>query len=233
MFTNINVIYLFAERTYVKYREIPKGENYIAESSFVMMINDYSFLHTTRFDDVRLKSVFQLKWGFKLGEHENLTKSEMLKELRHTADRDFSTYDCFVCMIRSEHGIFDSAGKVINPETITSLFTRDKCPSLDGKPKIFLIETLEQFPVSSLHLAVSEDDFLIWYAPLHFDVFFSIETPLSFIVKSLEFYSEADSPIEPLQDILIKENKRLKYHSPLQQPYLFSSLTKKVFLKSK
>ena len=107
---------------------------------------------------------------------------DMLKALTDTAQRDFSSNDCFCCIIRStgaEHGICGTDDKPIDIKTITSLFTSDKCPSLDGKPKIFVLEPtkfkyrsrafslLEYEPdikARSMlrHLVISEKDFLVW-----------------------------------------------------------------------
>ena len=112
----------------------------------------------------------------------------MLKALTDTAQRDFSNNDCFCCIIRStgtEHGICGTDDMTIDIKTITSLFTSDKCPSLDGKPKIFVLIP-KNFEYQSIalpgflsytqvlppvdikarsmlrHLVISEKDFLVW-----------------------------------------------------------------------
>ncbi|XP_020614086.1 caspase-3-like [Orbicella faveolata] len=67
----------------------------------------------------------------------------MLAFLRGTAEKDFSRYDCFVSVILShatEGGIYGTDETVIKIEVITSLFRRNECPSLEGKPEIFLIQ---------------------------------------------------------------------------------------------
>ena len=82
-------------------------------------------------------------FNFRTRTHNNLTRSEMLKLLTETAEKDFSKYDCFVCVILShgsKDGIYGTDDEVINIEAITSLFRRDECSSLEGKPKIFLIQ---------------------------------------------------------------------------------------------
>jgi len=109
---------------------------YIARSGYVLIINNHPIAteHTE-------KSVFAQTFGFTTREDIYLTTSDMLKALTDTAQRDFSNNDCFCCIIRStgtEHGICGTDDKPIDIKTITSLFTRDKCPSLDGKPKIFV-----------------------------------------------------------------------------------------------
>ena len=134
------------------------------------------------------KKVFAEKFGFTTREDIYLTTSDMLKALTDTAQRDFSNNDCFCCIIWStgtKHGICGTDDKLIDIKTITSLFTSDKCPSLDGKPKIFVLIPKKfeyQSPVfrrllgytqllppediearSMLrHLVISEKDFLVW-----------------------------------------------------------------------
>ena len=127
-------------------------------------------------------NVFAAGFGFTTREDIYLTTSDMLKALTDTAQRDFSDNDCFCCIIQStgtEHGICGTDYKPIDIKTITSLFTSDKCPSLDGKPKIFVLEpTKFKYPPRAFsllehepdikarsmlrHLVISEKDFLVW-----------------------------------------------------------------------
>jgi len=44
----------------------------------------------------------------------------------------------------SKDGIYGTDDEVINLETITALFSQNKCPSLKGKPKIFLIKAVQR-----------------------------------------------------------------------------------------
>ncbi|KAJ7331227.1 Caspase-7 [Desmophyllum pertusum] len=104
----------------------------------------------------------------------------MLKLLTETAEKDYSKFDCFVCVILS-HGskdcIYGTDDKVIKVEAITSLFRRDQCPSLEGKPKIFLIQACrgterDRLPIESDSDPISisssslpaDADFLICFA---------------------------------------------------------------------
>ena len=159
--------------------------NYTARSGYVFIINNYPIdLFELRRSE---KWVFSEDFRFTTREDVYLTKSDMLKALTDTAQRDFSNNDCFCCIIRStgtEHGICGTDGEPIDINTITSLFTRDKCPSLDGKPKIFVLRhknsnyqiqlpplrgsdrppTSEDIKASSIlrHLVIPEKDFLVW-----------------------------------------------------------------------
>ena len=159
-----------------------KGD-YIARSGYVLIINNYPITTNDPFElESTEKRVFAAQFGFTTREDIYLTTSDMLKALTDTAQRDFSNNDCFCCIIRStgtEHGICGTDDKVIDIKTITSLFTSDKCPSLDGKPKIFVLIPkkfeyrlrvftplwgYKQFEGRSIlrHLVISEKDFLVW-----------------------------------------------------------------------
>ena len=103
-------------------------------------------------------------FGFRIKEKVNLSEREVLEELKDTAGRDFSSDDCFLCVIlnlESKDGT----------KKITSLFSRDKCPSLDGKPKLFLFEEWDGMQTIKERDSgppprpdfLGEDDFLVWY----------------------------------------------------------------------
>ena len=153
-----------------------KGD-YIARSGYVLIINNCPITRDPFELERTEKGVFAEEFGFTTREDIHLTTSDMLKALTDTAQRDFSSNDCFCCIIRStgtEHGICGTDDKPIDIKTITSLFTSDKCPSLDGKTKIFVLEpkyqsfsVLEYEPdieARSMlqHLVISEKDFLVW-----------------------------------------------------------------------
>ena len=156
-----------------------KGD-YIARSVYVLILNNCPITRDPfEFEGIRERGVFAAEFGFTTREDIGLTTSDMLKALTDTAQRDFSSNDCFCCIIRStgtEHGICGTDDKPIDIKTITSLFTSDKCPSLDGKPKIFVLEPEYRSRAVSLleyeadiearsmlrHLVISEKDFLVW-----------------------------------------------------------------------
>ena len=167
---------IFAGPTHGKPSQVVKGD-YIARSGYVLIINNCPITRDPFELERTEKGVFAEEFGFTTREDIHLTTSDMLKALTDTAHRDFSSNDCFCCIIRStgtEHGICGTDDKPIDIKTITSLFTSDKCPSLDGKPKIFVLEpkyqsfsVLEYEPdieARSMlqHLVISEKDFLVW-----------------------------------------------------------------------
>ena len=183
-------IHIFAGLTYGKPSQVVKGD-YIARSGYVLIINNDP-TRTASYSFKSEKQAFAEGFGFTTREDIYLTTSDMLKALTDTAQRDFSNNDCFCCIIRStgtEHGICGTDDKPIDIKTITSLFTSDKCPSLDGKPKIFVLipkkfkykppvrrgmfgyvtQSAQFLPPVDIdarsmlrHLVISEKDFLVW-----------------------------------------------------------------------
>ncbi|NXU62093.1 CASP6 protein, partial [Horornis vulcanius] len=80
--------------------------------------------------------------GFEVRLFDDLKAEDMLQKIDEASRDDHSDADCFVCVFLS-HGeddhIYAYDGK-INIQTITDRFRGDKCPSLVGKPKIFIIQ---------------------------------------------------------------------------------------------
>lgn len=128
---------MIAESTHFPLSKKFQGAN-TTVSGYVLIMNNNTFS-----DPHHSMEFFAHKFGFKTREDINLTTSEMLQVLTDTAQRDFSTDDCFLCIVVSHgtaHGICGTDNKSIDIETITSFFCPKICPSLKGKPKIFLIE---------------------------------------------------------------------------------------------
>ena len=135
----------------------------------------------------------------------------------------------------SKDGIYGTDDEVINLETITSLFSQNKCPSLKGKPKIFLIEAFQKGdkvsgsdPSSSP--TVAEADFLINYATPEMKISFS---PFG-LMSPVNYVFEVYSAKEDLVNMMMRVNKlttKSYSASKMQSPTLISTLTKKVFFK--
>lgn len=80
--------------------------------------------------------------GFEVRDFENLRADDVLQKVHEASQDDHSDADCFVCVYLS-HGENDHVyayDRQIKIETITNMFRGDKCPSLVGKPKIFIIQ---------------------------------------------------------------------------------------------
>ncbi|NXN33348.1 CASP6 protein, partial [Nycticryphes semicollaris] len=80
--------------------------------------------------------------GFEVRDFDDLKAEDVLQQINEVSADDHSNADCFVCVFLShgEDGQVYAFDNQINIETITDMFTGDKCKSLAGKPKIFIIQ---------------------------------------------------------------------------------------------
>ncbi|TFK00064.1 dual specificity protein phosphatase 4 [Platysternon megacephalum] len=80
--------------------------------------------------------------GFEVRCFDDLKAEEVMRNIYEVSTDNHSDADCFVCVFLS-HGednhvyAYDAKIKV---QTVTHMFRGDKCPSLVGKPKIFIIQ---------------------------------------------------------------------------------------------
>ncbi|NWV17005.1 CASP6 protein, partial [Origma solitaria] len=80
--------------------------------------------------------------GFEVRSFDNLKADEMRQKIHEASMEDHSNADCFVCVFLS-HGEDDhiyAHNDKIKIQTITDMFRGNKCQSLVGKPKIFIIQ---------------------------------------------------------------------------------------------
>ncbi|CAH2300755.1 caspase-6 isoform X1 [Pelobates cultripes] len=80
--------------------------------------------------------------GFEVRVYSDLKAVEVLEKIHEASTTDHSDFDCFICVFLS-HGednqVYAYDAK-IEIQRLTSLFKGDKCKSLVGKPKIFIIQ---------------------------------------------------------------------------------------------
>ncbi|KAM7022102.1 caspase-6 [Passerculus sandwichensis] len=80
--------------------------------------------------------------GFEVRVFDNLKAEDVQKRIDEASKEDHSNADCFVCVFLS-HGKDDhiyAHDDKIDIQTMTDMFRGDKCRSLVGKPKIFIIQ---------------------------------------------------------------------------------------------
>ncbi|NWI44305.1 CASP6 protein, partial [Picathartes gymnocephalus] len=80
--------------------------------------------------------------GFEVRLFDDLKAEDVLQKIYEASKDDHSNADCFVCVFLS-HGEDDHVyayNDKIKIQTITDMFRGDKCQSLVGKPKIFIIQ---------------------------------------------------------------------------------------------
>ncbi|NXC97581.1 CASP8 protein, partial [Certhia familiaris] len=118
---------------------------------YCLILNNHIFknpLHNregTLQDGEAVKRVF--KWlQFEIVEHRNLEGEEIKKTVKEYSKKDHRNMDCFICFIFS-HGEKDKIKGVddecVNIEDLVSYFTGTNCPSLAGKPKVFIIQACQ------------------------------------------------------------------------------------------
>ena len=93
----------------------------------------------------RLRSVL-IKLGFNVRIMRGLMSLDIISALRFLSLEDHSYFDCVIVCILS-HG---SQGKIVGPDGIavdvlqlTDIFSRENCPTLADKPKLFFLQILE------------------------------------------------------------------------------------------
>ncbi|NWW35075.1 CASP8 protein, partial [Panurus biarmicus] len=96
-------------------------------------------------DGEAVKRVF--KWlQFETVEYMNLEGKKIYETVKEYSKKDHRNMDCFVCFIFS-HGEKDKIKGVddecVNIEDLISCFTGTNCPSLAGKPKVFIIQACQ------------------------------------------------------------------------------------------
>ena len=233
--------------------------NYKAKSGYVLVINNYIFHgrddveRTGSNDDVRnLISLFD-DFSFRHKVEHNRSGSQMLELLRNTAEKDFSRYDCFMCVILShgtKDGIYGTDEKVIKIEAITSLFRRNECPSLEGKPKIFLFQACrgpgqdrvpvesdsDPIPLSSSSLP-ADADFLICFASAPGHQSYRQALLGSWFISSVVDVFKEYAEREHLMDMMLRVNNRVagffSKKGLKQMPCQVCMLRKKVFFDPK
>ncbi|XP_071768059.1 caspase-6-like isoform X2 [Centroberyx gerrardi] len=97
--------------------------------------------HGTNADRFNLERRFK-ELNFEVQAYDNLRQEEVLNKISEAAEANHADADCFVCVFLS-HGendhVYTYDGK-ISIQDITALFKGDKCKSLVGKPKIFILQ---------------------------------------------------------------------------------------------
>ncbi|CAL8238732.1 unnamed protein product, partial [Lota lota] len=95
----------------------------------------------TNTDCDNLKTRFKAL-NFDVQVHKDLKKDDVMEKIREAADSSHVDTDCFMCVFLS-HGEKDKVSvsdNEINIDEVTAFFKGDKCQSLVGKPKIFILQ---------------------------------------------------------------------------------------------
>lgn len=95
----------------------------------------------TTADRDNLKTRFK-ELGFEVKAFNDYKRDQVLEELNKAADANHADADCLVCVFLShgENGHIYAYDDKIDVDEITALFKGNKCHSLAGKPKIFILQ---------------------------------------------------------------------------------------------
>eukprot|EP00731_Ephydatia_muelleri_P014377 Em0008g97a len=117
-----------------------------------VIINNRNFVNMnartgTDVDAKRLSDLF-VYLGFEIHYFENLTTQQMRVQLDKTAKADHSKYDCLIIAVLSHgdegvlYGTDSIAGSKssLKVEELGTYFDSNGCPSLKGKPKVFILQ---------------------------------------------------------------------------------------------
>lgn len=134
--------------------------NHSQRGYMLAIVNDVFVRQSPRdgahWDLIKMKEIAR-KFGFRslnYNYERNLTKSETLYQLNKARHTDHSDCDCFVFMIsthglehqnalkhgKNDHALVCADDQLIYTSTIMEMFNDTNCPTLRGKPKIFLIQ---------------------------------------------------------------------------------------------
>uniref|UniRef100_A0A3Q3MHJ2 Caspase-6 n=1 Tax=Labrus bergylta TaxID=56723 RepID=A0A3Q3MHJ2_9LABR len=126
--------------------------------------------HGTNADRYSLEKRLQ-DLNFEVKTYENYKQEEVLERINEAAEADHSDVDCFLLVFLS-HGendhVYTYDGK-ISIQDITSLFKGDRCRSLVGKPKIFILQVQLKtnevvVDASAVHTLPAGADFIMCYS---------------------------------------------------------------------
>ena len=231
----------------------------VVKTGYILIINNQIFPQRADLEcsgseeDVKnLKSLFD---NFGLGPIKvvhNLSLTQLLGLLEETSKKDFSMFDCFICVILShgsKEGIHGTDNEAIQVKALTSKFCHGSCPTLDGKPKVFFIQAChgaqedlaqresdsEPVPISNPQLPLSPDLLICFASSPGYQSYRQPEYGslfISTIVKVFKSYATK----EHLMNMMLRVNHEVaSYYSNKGHKHIPSeicTLTKKVFFNA-
>lgn len=221
--------------------------------NFIYNKRQESLRHGSRNDVKELKQMFEGQFGFTFRLEENLTAEEMITKTQESiSERDYSKNDSFFFVILghgSNDGILGVDEEPVSLALITDLFTADKCPSLQGKPKVFIVQACRgeksdfgcvvsdaiswNVPEFSMPKIPIESDFLVCYScPIGYSSFRDKERGSWYIQDLVQIFKKYAKK-EHLMDLMIRVNHAVSHKvSPdgcKQVPSEECRLTKKYY----
>ncbi|MGH0153732.1 UNVERIFIED_CONTAM: hypothetical protein FKN15_025554 [Acipenser sinensis] len=182
--------------------------------------------------------------GFDVRAYDNLKAAEVMELIHEAATSNHADADCFLCVFLS-HGendhVFAYDAK-IQIQDLTGMFKGDKCQSLVGKPKIFIIQVVVD--AGAIYTLPAGADFIMCYSVA--EGYYSHRETVrgSWYIQDLcELMQRYGSTLE-FTELLTLVNRKVSTRSVAncadrtaigkkQVPCFASMLTKKLYLRSK
>ncbi|KAJ9597270.1 hypothetical protein L9F63_011874 [Diploptera punctata] len=194
------------------------------------------------------------KLKFEVETHNDLPLNELYSQLAEVSKQDHKEEDCILIAVLT-HGTNESGKDRLSAydldydvDTLWSYFTANQCPSLAGKPKIFIIqacrgdEMSKQLPFKSaiqIDSAKEKDSNTShrYSIPVEADILIAFSTfeghvALRNTLEGSWFIQELCAELEDNSESLDLLSMLTNVKSHKQMPVIQSTLTRKVYLKS-
>jgi len=203
------------------------------------------------------------KLEFEVRVYQNLSSKEIERALEKASLEDHSKHEMFAAVILSHgnEGILYGYDSAYPAHKIWEPFTADRCSSLIGKPKLFFIQACQGskmdhgVPVKANMGRTSTDSFASYRTPLHADFLLAHSTVAgyyswrntvqgSWFIQVLGPALMSNYKDHDVLTILSKVSKvvateyesnssRTEFNNKKQIPFIYSTLTNKLFIQPK
>lgn len=216
--------------------------------------------HGSQVDSNGLYNLFRAM-SFDVYHFKDMTAKEIKYQLEHFAKLDHSDMDCFACCVltHGEHGHLWGTDARFPIDVIFNNFRGNECPTLAGKPKIFLIQACQGDRLdhgiqvysdaldsshTTLHSIPTHADFLMAYSTLPgFYSWRNTQDGSWFMQAIIRVFSEYHHDLDILTMLTIVNHQVAyfkqsnattpEYNGKKQVPCITSMLTRRVFLRPK
>ena len=115
---------------------------------YCVIINNENFMNMkaragSYWDAIALEKLFREHLGFHIEMFKDLTSEQIMKLMENIRQQDHSRLSCLVVCVLT-HGvdgqIYGTDGRLIEVQRMSRSFVGTKCPSLAGKPKLFILQ---------------------------------------------------------------------------------------------
>lgn len=186
-------------------------------------------------NEEEIRTTFQAR-GFKVDTLTDNTASEITEELQKLQNRkNYNSLFIFFLSHGYQGGIYGTDGVCLSFAEIQYQITATNCPAFSGKPKILVFPTCRMGEGDDSGIRAIDDDFLLAFATQpHFPAYRDEELG-SYYIRQLLLIIQKKGDEEDLISILteVKRIMRNQRDTVYQSPDYHSSLTDKVFLKTK